>query len=617
MGKNENVYNGIGVNILYALNTTFIIAYISKKMKFKNKYSKDKAIELMEQHCKERDVTLIAKNIQSGIQCRLEKDNNKFAINFYNNGTILTQGNNNSLQKEIENYIDVNLDDKALTQSSSKELKGAVSYTLRDNDDTLNLRKAFEEVEGEKEFEEDIPDHVDYVLNIVRGGTSILKITQYKSLKLLIQGRFSGLRNEVVSIADQHCNPPVEDLINGATSEDSQGLVKKGITADLKTKAQVKVQELIGEKAFDFLWELDQKYLCSSLCLIKITEQQDIPEYSGVVTQASKALEGFLKKLLLDKRVITWEILEERRESMGGDTLDNLKKHLPFPKRQKTIIPTLQTEWELSRNQLMHSDPVDPLELNNIGAAKKRFDAITKAVQEAYHAFYEYDLDNPSSKNNENHNIDSWIGTDESGKGDYFGPLVVAGVFVNEETKQKLIELGVKDSKKISDARIGELAVKIKSTCKYSIVQIGPEKYNELYNKIENLNKLLAWGHARAIENILEDTNCENALTDQFGDEKFVLDALLKKGKKIKLVQRPRAEEDVGVAAASILARDEFLRRLHKLSQYHRLNLPKGASQQVVIAAREIIKKNGEEELKKIAKLHFKTTKDALTGLKH
>jgi ribonuclease HIII len=585
-------------------------------MKFKNKYTQEESIELITRYCEERNIIVTSKNIQSGIQCRLEKDNNKVAITFYDTGTILTQGNNNSLQKEIEYYIDANLDDKTLTQLPSKELKGSASYTLRGNNDILKLRKAFEEVEGEKEFEEDIPDHVDYVLNIVRGGTS-LKITQYKSLKLLIQGRFSGLRNEVVSIADQYCNPPVEDLINGATSEDTQSLVKKGITADLKTKAQFKVQELIGEKVFDFLRELDQKYLCSSLCLIKITEQHDIPEYSGVVTQASKAFEGFLKKLLLDKGIITWEDLEGKRERIGGDTLDNLKKHLPFPKRQKTIIPMLQTEWECSRNQLMHSDPVEPLELSNIEAAKERFYAITKAVQETYHAFYEYDLDNPFSKNNENHNIASWIGTDESGKGDYFGPLVVAGVFINEETKQRLIALGVKDSKKLSDAKIRELAMKIKSTCKYSIVPIGPEKYNGLYDKIGNLNKLLAWGHARAIENILEDTDCENALTDQFGDEKFVLNALLKKGKNIKLVQRPRAEEDVGVAAASILARDEFLRRLHKLSQYHRLNLPKGASQQVVIAAREIIKKNGEEELKKIAKLHFKTTKDALMGLKH
>lgn len=585
-------------------------------MKFKNKYSQDKAIELIEQYCKGRDISLIAKDIQYGIQYLLEKGDDKVAINFYDSGTILTQGNNNSLQKEIENYIDTNLDDKALTKLLPKELKGSVSYTLGENKDILNMRNAFEGVEGEKEFEEDIPDHVDYVLNIVRGGTS-LKITQYKSLKLLLQGRFSGLYHEVVSIADQYCNPPVEDLINSATSEDSQSLVKKGITVDLKTKAQVKVQELLGEKAFDFLWVLDQKYLCSSLCLIKITEQHDIPEYSGVVTQASKAFEGFLKKLLLDKELITWEDLEGKRERIGGDNLDNLKKHLPFPIRQKTIIPTLQKEWELSRNQLMHSDPVEPLELKSIEAAKERFSAITKAIREAYPAFYGYDLSNQSSKNYVNNTIASWIGTDESGKGDYFGPLVVAGVFVNEETKQRLIALGVKDSKKLSDAKIRGLAMKIKSTCKYSIVPIGPEKYNERYDQIGNLNKLLAWGHARAIENILEDTDCENALTDQFGDEKFVLNALLKKGKKIKLVQRPRAEEDVGVAAASILARDEFLKRLHILSQNHRLNLPKGASQQVVIIAREIIKKKGEEELKKIAKLHFKTTKDALRGIKH
>jgi hypothetical protein len=103
-------------------------------------------------------------------------------------------------------------------------------------------------------------------------------------------------------------------------------LVKKGITTDLKTEAQVNVQKMIGEKAFNFLWELDQKYLCSSQCLIKITEQHDIPEYSGVVTQASKAFEGFLKKLLLDKGIITQEDLEEKRERIGGDTLDNLKK---------------------------------------------------------------------------------------------------------------------------------------------------------------------------------------------------------------------------------------------------------------------------------------------------
>jgi hypothetical protein len=130
-------------------------------MKFKNKYTQEEAIGQITRYCEERDIIIIAKNIQYGIQCRLEKGENKVTINFYDTGTILTQGNNNSLQKEIENYIEINLDDTSLTQS--KGLKGAVSYTLRDNNDILNLKKGFEEVEGVKKFEKDIPDHVSQV----------------------------------------------------------------------------------------------------------------------------------------------------------------------------------------------------------------------------------------------------------------------------------------------------------------------------------------------------------------------------------------------------------------------------------------------------------------------
>ncbi|NOR21778.1 MAG: ribonuclease HIII, partial [Candidatus Aminicenantes bacterium] len=100
------------------------------------------------------------------------------------------------------------------------------------------------------------------------------------------------------------------------------------------------------------------------------------------------------------------------------------------------------------------------------------------------------------------------IGTDESGKGDYFGPLVVAGVFVPEEQQNVLTELGIRDSKKISDNRIRELAILLKKGYKHSLVAIGHERYNELYTKLRNLNKILAWAHSRAIENILEEVNC-------------------------------------------------------------------------------------------------------------
>jgi ribonuclease HIII len=204
------------------------------------------------------------------------------------------------------------------------------------------------------------------------------------------------------------------------------------------------------------------------------------------------------------------------------------------------------------------------------------------------------------------------IGTDESGKGDYFGPLVVAGVFLPEEQDDVLRELGVKDSKRTTDNRVRELAVLIKKGYKHSVVCIGPERYNDLYAKLRNLNRLLAWGHARVIENILEETRAGRAITDQFGDERYILNALLKKGRTIELVQKVRAEEDMAVAAASILARAEFLSRLHFLGKDIGLELPKGSSPAAEEAGRELVKRLGPEALNKVAKVHFKVTAKVL-----
>ena len=201
------------------------------------------------------------------------------------------------------------------------------------------------------------------------------------------------------------------------------------------------------------------------------------------------------------------------------------------------------------------------------------------------------------------------IGSDESGKGDYFGPLVVAAFFMPEGQEGVLAELGVKDSKRTSDARCREIAATLKRAYPFhSVVTIGPEKYNELWEKIGNLNRLLAWGHARAIENVLERVPAGRAITDQFGDERFVRNALLQKGREIELVQRPRAEEDAAVAAASILARAEFLDRLRALSRETGAGLPKGASDLVEKAAVRLVRDKGPDILKRVAKVHFKTT---------
>jgi len=209
---------------------------------------------------------------------------------------------------------------------------------------------------------------------------------------------------------------------------------------------------------------------------------------------------------------------------------------------------------------------------------------------------------------------DSWIGIDESGKGDYFGPLVIAAVYVDPAVAEYLTQLGAKDSKAISDKRAFDLSREIRAHCLYSIVRVGPERYNELYAQMGNLNRLLAWGHARALENVLSQIDCKRAIADQFGDERFILDALMKKGRHIKLVQKPRAESDVAVAAASILARAEFLNQLDELSRTVGVPLPKGASQ-VEATARQLVEKYGSNVLYKLAKVHFRTTQRVISSL--
>jgi ribonuclease HIII len=208
------------------------------------------------------------------------------------------------------------------------------------------------------------------------------------------------------------------------------------------------------------------------------------------------------------------------------------------------------------------------------------------------------------------------IGVDESGKGDFFGPLCIAGVYVNESVVKSWQDKGIRDSKNISsDKKIGELAKLIRKTsgCVVNTVVIGNEAYNRLYAKMKSVNKILAWGHARVIENLMAQRHQMNpvpvkAISDQFASSKEVVaKALMSLGREIELVQRHKAEEDLAVAAASILARDEFVKGLAKLEKQFGMKLPKGASAAVDAAAKKIVEENGAENLSKIAKVHFRT----------
>jgi ribonuclease HIII len=201
------------------------------------------------------------------------------------------------------------------------------------------------------------------------------------------------------------------------------------------------------------------------------------------------------------------------------------------------------------------------------------------------------------------------IGLDESGKGDYFGPLVIGAVYVDEQTEDKLITLGVRDSKLLTDNRMLAMAEEIKALCPHFVVPIEPKRYNELYPKVKNLNRLLAWGHAWTLEKMLDNVSSVLAIVDKFGDESYLRQALREKGRQITVVQQTHAEEDTAVAAASILARARFVQQMDQLSRLVGKTLPKGASDpSIESVGRELVAEHGKEILAQVAKLHFKTT---------
>jgi ribonuclease HIII len=207
-----------------------------------------------------------------------------------------------------------------------------------------------------------------------------------------------------------------------------------------------------------------------------------------------------------------------------------------------------------------------------------------------------------------------YIGTDESGKGDYFGPLVVAGVYVNSESINLLKKIGVRDSKELTDKNIISISSGIFDVVKdnYNVIVITPSTYNKLHSSMKNVNRILGWAHAKVIENILQKKDVSEAISDKFGDENLILNALQQKGKNIKLSQFTKAERFTGVAAASILARNKFINWFSEAKNKYEVDLPKGASAEVIRVGKLFNDKFGNEILNQVAKIHFKTTKQII-----
>jgi ribonuclease HIII len=207
----------------------------------------------------------------------------------------------------------------------------------------------------------------------------------------------------------------------------------------------------------------------------------------------------------------------------------------------------------------------------------------------------------------------AWAGVDESGKGDYFGPLVSAAVVVTPHAAAELAAAGVQDSKRLSDSRVAKLAPVVRKASRYAVTTLGPQRYNEFYEDARRqgmrLNQVLAWAHVRSLRSLLEDeVEFAYAIVDQFADARVVETAAAPYTGDLRILQFPRAEADVAVAAASVLARKAFVDWLDRESSERGIELPKGASDRVIDVAQQLVEREGEGVLRQVAKLHFATT---------
>ena len=212
------------------------------------------------------------------------------------------------------------------------------------------------------------------------------------------------------------------------------------------------------------------------------------------------------------------------------------------------------------------------------------------------------------------------VGIDESGKGDFFGPMVVAAYALRDEHLALLESLGVRDSKQIKSAvKIDHIAKELlrETPDACEILCLGPETYNRLVGKMGSVNRVLAWGHATVLETLLQRfPHIRHAVADQFGPEHQIRTALKSRGKEISLEQRHRAESDPAVAAASILARKRFVDEMSELGRLAGVPLPRGATH-VRTVAEDLVRRVGPDILARVAKTHFRTTRQVLGATGH
>ena len=585
---------------------------------------KEESLENIRKVFSEEQLKIVSEvEVQHGIKLKFE-DGASFILYF-------SKGKSSKIFFEKETERAISIIDRLCNPLEKTEPTIPVYATFSISQD--NKYKIKEEIVATLETieKEKKKDTIDYILEITEGKAH-LTLTQFVTGNLLIQGPDSILVSQIKEIINKY--QPIsnkEEVLTYVEKEKQKETEKVIEQIEGFDDYCEKARKILSEEVYNYLNFIDKKQIVTACGLLQAIKENNIklPLYNPVVYPVAKAFEGFIIKMMMDKKAFTLERLKEDADAAKiGNWLRNekFKKYIKDERRDGYVLNSLIGAWEGIRCEELHSDParVVNYDIITIEEAEAKIGNVCNVITSAYKIIIKdgyteeemLEMKNRTSSTGkevkEIPSLDCHIGTDESGKGDYFGPLVVAGVFATKEDEKKLAELGVKDSKSNSDKKNMHIANEIKRILgckKVSVVCIGPERYNSLYTEMgSNLNKVLGWGHARAIENLLSENKCDNAIADQFGDETVINEALMQKGKKIKLMQTPKAERDIVVAAASIVARARFLEELQKLGSIIQEPLSKGVNPAVEEIAKKIYAQGGEEKLKTFVKMHFKTT---------
>lgn len=584
------------------------------------------------------------KDIDYGLQIIVTDGSVTIPINLYTSGRIIVQGKNSNLKTlltEWSNLQQAGLINRKETYVEIKQNRITKYLVITDNIDQIK-KDAIAALPGELTFKE--PKGVAELYRAeVHLTDKKVSVTQYKSGTLLIQGLSGNLFDSVCETLDEFLSQSFSDRASRFIPEDPSW--SKTATylekPDAENEATQWLLEHFEKKVLEFLNPNDQQTLTSAAGVRNaiLKTKQILEDYSVVVMPFAKVYEGFLIRLAIHFGMVETEKISKKSNAIEiGNWIEAIRKRIPDPKRYSEITDTLAAAWGC-RNKAIHSDFVHPYNtLHSWEEAESEISTILRAMSRAHRLFIVESI----KLQNENTNIEtktseittplydattfsssqefsnSWIGVDESGKGDLFGPLVVGGVIVNPEIEVRLAKFGVRDSKTISDNQILELAKLIKELCEYEIQILLPPDYNVAYeNHGYNLNELLAWAHAQVIVKLGRRMQVHHALSDQFGDKKWLKRALETEKCSILLEQHPKAESDMAVAAASIIARAAFVESILDFSQKSGLTIPLGSSAlEVKETARIIFRRWGEKGLIRITKMHFKTIREIINESK-